>query len=157
MMSSYDQIQKADEAKEKLTKAFGLLQKRGLIARQSFSCCGGCASYELATRVAAAVTKDARQKEKIRGVCFYSRQGGFFEKGRRGYVRVRSCFLQFGQVDTKEHGPVGLPTVDVGKLVCECLTEAGLTWKWNGDENETIEVLPGFEANRTRTRVRMNG
>lgn len=123
-------------AQEKLTRAFALIRKRGVVARQRYKCCGTCAGYAIGVEVAEKVTKDARVKDKFKGVVFYTKQGGFFDRGGVG-----SCYLKFGQVDTKEHGPVGLPTVEVGKIVCECLAEAGLAFEWDGTENKCVAVL----------------
>jgi len=125
----------AIEAQEKLTKAFALIRKRGVVARQRFKCCGSCAGYAIGVEVAAKVTADAGFKDKFKGCCFYSKQGGFFDRNDVG-----SCYLKFGQVDTQEHGPVGLSTVEVGKIICECLAEAGLAFEWDGTEDKCIEV-----------------
>jgi hypothetical protein len=124
----------------KLTRAFALMRKRGLVARQRYKCCGSCAGYALAVELAAKVTEGSLVKDKFKGCCFYSKQGGFFDRSDDG--TVGSCYLRFGQVDTSEHGPLGLPTVEVGKLICECLTEAGVAFVWDGTEDMSIEVLP---------------
>lgn len=131
-MSNYDL---AVAAQEKLTKAFALIRKRGVVARQRFKCCGTCAGYAIGCEVAEKVTVNPKYKDRFKGVVFYTKQGGFFDRGGVG-----SCYLKFGQVDTKEHGPVGLSTVEIGKIVCECLAEAGLAFEWDGTEAKCVEV-----------------
>ncbi len=81
------------------------------------------------------MTSNPKYKDRFKGVVFYTKQGGFFDRGGVG-----SCYLKFGQVDTQEHGPVGLSTVEVGKIVCECLAEAGLAFEWDGTEEKCVEV-----------------
>ncbi len=123
------------DAQDKLTRAFALVRKRGVVARQRFMCCRSCAGCALASDLAAKVTKDARGKDKFKGVVFYTKQGGFFDGNR-----PCSCYLSFGQVDTVEHGALGLPTVEVGKIVVECLREVGLAFEWDGTGDKCIEV-----------------
>lgn len=137
----YEEDRKIQEAKNRLTLAFALLRKKGLIARQRFSCCRSCAGYELATYASDAVDKDSRQKDKIKGCVFYTRQSDFVEKYGRSY-RACSLYLSFGQLETTKHGGIGLETVEVGKLVCECLKEVGLPFEWDGNPDECILVDP---------------
>ena len=62
-----DKIALANTAQEKLTQAFALIRKRGIVARQRFKCCGTCAGYAIGVEVAEKVTKDARFKDKFKG------------------------------------------------------------------------------------------
>jgi hypothetical protein len=134
-MPRYEQERRANEAKTKLNKAFDLLRRRGLIARQRFSCCNSCAWYELATYVEEKIDKTPKAKDAIKGCVFYSRQGGFFD-GRR----VTNLYLQFGHVSTTKHGDVGAPTIEVGKMVCDALKEVGLVPQWDGTESDCVCV-----------------
>lgn len=126
-------------AQEKLTKALALVRKQGIIARQKYKCCTGCASCAIAVEVAEKVTKDARVKDKIKGAVFFSKQGGFFSAPK--WSGPTTCFVHFGQVETSEHGPIGLPSLEVAKILVECLKEVGLAYEWDGTEDKCVEVL----------------
>lgn len=118
--------------KDKLNKAFSLMRKAGLMARQNFSCCSSCAGYALAK---AAVDQPAKKRAKIQGTCFYHRQDA--DNLRDGH----DLMLRYGPLDTEEHGQIGLETVEVGRLVVDCLAVAGLNYEWSGNPRECITVL----------------
>jgi len=117
--------------KVKLNVAFALMRKAGLVARQNFSCCGSCAGYELTTDIVAMPDK---KRAKVKGVCFYHQQDA--DRLRAG----RDLYLGYGPVDSKEHGQIGLETVQVGALVVKCLAEAGLAYEWDGTASQRILV-----------------
>ena len=118
------------EARAQLTKAFAAMRKQGLIARQNFSCCLGCAGCELVNEVE---VLPATRRAQIKGAVFYTKQQGF-EPGKTG------TYLFFGSIETTKVGTVGLDTKKVGKLAVQCLKEAGLTVKWNGSPKKSIWV-----------------
>lgn len=118
--------------KDKLNKAFSLMRKAGLMARQNFSCCSSCAGYALAS---AMEHQPAKKRAKVKGVCFYHRQDA--ADLRDGH----DIMLRYGQLHTEAHGPLGLLTVQVGRLVVECLEQAGLSYEWSGNSSECITVL----------------
>jgi hypothetical protein len=117
--------------KLKLNEAFRQMRRAGLVARQNFSCCGSCAGYELTTDVAAMPDK---KRAKVKGVCFYHRQDA--DRLNAG----RDLYLGYGPVESREHGQIGLETAQVGRLVTSCLTQAGLTWEWDGTASQRILV-----------------
>lgn len=117
--------------KTKLNIAFALMREMGLVARQNFSCCGGCAGYELTSDI---VAMPEKKRIKVKGVCFYHAQDA--SELRRG----GNLWLGFGPVDSTEYGKIGLETEQVGRLVTGCLTQAGLEWEWNGEASERILV-----------------
>ena len=123
-----------DELKHRLNTAFAAFRAVGLVARQNFSCCGGCAGYELATHVGEKVKKDERNRSKIKGVVSYNRQDTerLNESG--------SVWLSYGQVDSTEVGPVGLPTVQVGRMIVEVLEALSIPYEWDGDGDTRIKV-----------------
>jgi len=114
--------------KTKLTAAFKLMRKEGLIARQNFSCCGSCGSVEMSTALA---TK--KNEEKI-GYCFYHRQDA--DALYRG-----SVYLAFGACDEDAVGDDA--DVKVGAIVALACLKADLKVTWNG--STTVRVLA--EAN----------
>ncbi len=117
--------------KDALNLAFKLMRQHGLIARQNFSCCGGCAGYEIATQVA---EMSIEERAKVKGTVFYHRQdaANLRDEGE--------CYLAYGQLELKEHGPIGLPTVEVGQLVAQCLTDAEVPFEWDGNPDTRIFV-----------------
>ena len=44
-------------------------------------------------------------------------------------------------MDSTKYDTIGLPTAEVGKLVCECLTEAGVPFEWDGKASTCILVV----------------
>jgi len=107
----------------KLGNAFKAMRKQGLLARQNFSCCGGCASYALATK--------AKQKQEagtpVKGYAFYHAQdAGNMRTGQDFYIG---------------YDGINLSAVEVGKLVVDCLTAAGVKTAWTGDSSTRILVV----------------
>lgn len=114
---------------DKLNNAFALMRKAGLVARQRFSCCGGCAGGDLANFIGA---KSPEARAKVVGCCFYTRQGN---------PASGALYLTYGPVDVAGVGKVGRPTEEVGQIVIGALTQAGLRTEWDGSKNTTIKVL----------------
>jgi hypothetical protein len=137
----------ADFDGDKLNEAFRRFRALGLIARQSFSCCGGCAGYEIAASLGDKVKKvwDERGPEpakreferlqrKIKGVVFYHRQD------RDNLEESGWVYLAFGDVEASNVGTFGMPTLEVGKAICKILDEVGLKYEWDGTEHQRICV-----------------
>ena len=131
-MSNWNKWYGRETKTPELNRAFALMRKRGIIARQSFSCCSSCGGYELASLVS---DFPKEKRDRVKGVCFYHKQAA--ASGREGW----SIFLQFGPLDTLAHGLIGLDTCEVGKIVLECLREANVDSAWDGTENQCIEVV----------------
>lgn len=121
--------------KGRLNLAFKAMRKAGLIARQNFSCCCGCAGYELATAV---TDMSADRRAKVKGCAFYTKQAAarIMDRG----AEVRGVTIPYGPLDTQEHGQVGLDTLAVGQIVATCLRDAGLLVEWDGTAERTIFV-----------------
>lgn len=117
--------------KDKLNVAFTLMRKHGLVARQNFSCCGGCAGSELTTLIVAMPDK---KRAKVNGVCFYHRQDNTC------LMEGDDLWLSYGPVESMEYGQIGLSTAQVGQLVVLCLAKAGLTYEWDGNPSSRILV-----------------
>jgi hypothetical protein len=132
-----------ESEKDKLRAAFVCFRKLGLVARQGFMCCGGCAGAEIASRLGDKLTKlwntrgpDAakRQFDKIKGCVFYTRQDA---DSMRYDGRV---WLAYGSVDSTEAGEIGLPTVEVGNMIAEVLTTLGMKFEWDGNGDRKIVI-----------------
>jgi len=120
--------------KFQLNAAFSAMRKAGLVAKQNFSCCGGCAGSELSTIVAQRVLKNPKQRDKIKGVVAYHRQD------TERLNDTGKFYLLFGQVDSEKAGTVGLPTVEVGRLVVKVLGEMFIPYEWDGTPEQRICV-----------------
>ena len=116
-----------------LTSAFRAMRKAGLLAYKNFSCCGSCAGFELSQKAEA--LKKAGKGDNIKGCAFYHAQDNDNKKEGRNF------FVGYGSMDTQEFGQIGLDSVEVGKLVVECFTAAGIKTIWNGTEAYRIEVV----------------
>ena len=115
----------------RLTNAFKLMRKAGLLARQNFSCCSNCGGYELATKAV-----ELKKAGKIvNGCAFYHSQSNADKRNGQDF------YITYGVLDTTEFGEIGLPTVEVGKIVSSCLTKVGVQWEWNGDPTKNIKVV----------------
>lgn len=114
---------------DKVTEAFKRMRKHGIIARQNFSCCTGCACSELATLL------DARPK-KIGGVFYHRQDNAAFEN-------FKDLYLGFGcNAHQHKDDPAGESeaTIKVGQLAVACLKECFLDVVWDGTSTTKIMV-----------------
>lgn len=124
-----------------LTVAFSALRKQGIIARQNFLCCQSCASSALS----GIAVKQHTEGKPVNGVVYYHRQDNNTLK-ESGYV-----YLAYGDVSHYEEGKpevsMGLPTIEVGKLVVKAVAATGLKVDWDGNEGTRIKVYaePGVK------------
>jgi len=106
--------------------AFKALRLKDYICRMNFSCCGGCASYEL--------HRMAKEREK-EGVIYWHRQD------QERMVSDRVLYLGYGSVDDKS-----LSSTDVGRHTVEALqkqvNDSGLPViiGWDGDVKSRIKL-----------------
>lgn len=127
------------KTKEKLTKAFAQLRKAGFVAKQNFSCCGSCASYEIAT---AHAKLSKAKRAKVRGAVFYHAQDNeVFKRGRRVYPRGEErLFISYGTIEARGCEPTVLTMKEVGAFLVQVLRENGIECKWDGDPSIRVEV-----------------
>lgn len=104
--------------REKITKAFKELRKKGWFARKNFWCCQSCGCAAIPTEY----------KDKF---VFYHNQDNAAMKGRRSARVGNIC--EGGMYMT--HGQGG-----EGKEVCDALIAAGLNVKWDETNNTRILV-----------------
>jgi hypothetical protein len=116
---------------KRLSTAFRAMRKAGLLARQNFLCCGNCGGYAMATKA----VELKKAGKTVNGCAFYHAQAN--ESKNEG----RDFYITYGELDTTEFGTIGLPTVEVGKIVASCLADAGVKHEWNGDPNQNIKVV----------------
>ena len=120
--------------KDNLNAAFKVLRGMGLLARQSFLCCSGCAGYQMALDAKAAADKGNPPK----GCVFYHKQDA------EGLRENRDFYLAFGTVTHHgENGQAttyGEDTAAIGRQVVEVLNRHGVQTEWDGDENTRIKI-----------------
>ena len=129
----YKQFESWSTGKQKLKDAFALLRKEGLIAKQNFSCCGSCASYEIGEQA----RKRAKKFGKYpKGCVFYNRQStqGMYETG--------TVYLSYSGFETR-NGKLRkecLSDTEIGELIVDKMSEVGLATDWNGDPAKCVMV-----------------
>lgn len=106
---------------EALNGLFKELRKAGLVARQNFMCCGGCASAELASVLEAKPAK--------RGYAFFHRQQG--ERLAKG---DRRCYIHYSAREGGDDLQVAMDIVAAAGRV-------DLAVKWDGKLSSCVEVL----------------
>jgi hypothetical protein len=128
----------------KLNEAFKRFRRAGLVARQNFLCCSGCAGYALTLDIEKRI--DAG-KDRPKGVIFYHRQDAEALRDRpsrpfesRQVAEDRTMCLRYGQVNSSKYGWIGEDTAEVGRLVCAVLADVGIGYDWSGDPNKCINI-----------------
>jgi hypothetical protein len=116
-----------------LTEALAEMGRRGILWSRGWELDRRREIAALTSRAAQALGRG----EEVLGYAFYTCQG----KWRRN--RGKDFALYFGQVNHPEMGPIGLPDVEVGRAVADCLAEHGVRSKWDGDPARPIRVLTG--------------
>ena len=120
----------------KLNAAFKALRKAGLVARQNFSCCGGCAGSQIAEEFGAA--DEAKRAARMKGGVYFHKQNG--EALKNG----GDLYVSFGQIEytaaDKTKIVSEMKCVDVGKLAVRIFEEAGLKVEWSGSANFAILI-----------------
>ena len=116
-------LKKAAEADVNLTNAFKEVRKElNVYARKSFSCCGSCGSYELATKC---------KETGKRGYVFYSRQSkdSLFESGHV-YLNFSDCVNESDEATAK-----------LGAEVVKILKRNGVNVEWSGSDADALKVV----------------
>jgi hypothetical protein len=111
-------------SKSQINRLFAALRKQGMLARQNFSCCSGCAVDEITGLPG---YKDAT------GVVYYHQQDAEVWSGRSG----KTLMLRFG---VSQEDAADAAIAAVGHEVVKVATSLGLPTTWNGDAGECISV-----------------
>ncbi len=114
-----------------LTYAFQAMSRRGLIVRQNLRCCLTCAGNEMA-RIA---ERRVLRGRVVRGCCMYAEPDDALRRAGQNFPLV------YGPLHSQQMGLIGLPTLEVGKIVCQCLDRYGVGFVWNGNPQVRILVL----------------
>jgi hypothetical protein len=134
--------QKTLHDRDALNRAFQAMRRWGLIARQSFMCCRGCAGSAIATELKEKIEGGKLDPDTVKGCCTYNRQDAESRDAGKPF------YLGYGPIEV--HGingsdkPVTLGGTceEVGNTVCEILEKFGIGFEWNGDCDTRILVLP---------------
>ncbi|MER7174618.1 DUF6891 domain-containing protein [Streptomyces mesophilus] len=106
---------------ERIRAAFAALERRGITARENFTCCRSCGDAEIGAEAA----------EGARGFVYFHSQST--ESAAAGH----GLMLLFGGFDGREES-----TVEVGREVVAALAEAGLRADWDGSASRAVHVTP---------------
>lgn len=107
---------------DKLDVAFAAMEKRGLVARQNFTCCNTCGLAEIWREITA-----AEESREVCGYAFYHMQD------TEGAVEGGTICIKYGPT-------TGTTAEDVGDHICDALEASGLGFGWSGSADDTIEV-----------------
>lgn len=116
-----------------LNDAFRALRSAGFLAKQSFSCCKGCAS----TKLNALAEKLSEEGKPVRGVVYYHQQDAEYFDGIRGALMIR-----FGHPSNE-----GENIRAVARETLKALKAAGIQASWNRRIDRCIEVDLGVRLN----------
>ena len=101
---------------DKLDEAFAELDRKGIVARQNFTCCQTCGHTEIGYEI-----DDALEYRPVRGYVFFHKQD------TEHVVETDRLYLAYGAVDGKEDD-----SIEIGYEVLAVLRRAGLSVEWNG-------------------------
>jgi hypothetical protein len=119
---------------DRLNQAYEKMNERGIVARQHFACCNNCGVAEIWDEIDALSPDDA-----ARGYAFYHLQA------TETAYKSGELVIVYASIDEATEDR------EIGEMVGQALTEAGLTVKWNGDPTKAIRVV-GLEWKRRRDR-----
>lgn len=109
---------------DKLDAAFDALDRRGVVARQHFTCCSTCGHSEIWDEV-----KTSRKRRKVVGYAFYHMQD------TQSAVDGGGIYVKYAAVDNDD-----AKKKRIGQQVVDALTAAGLKPRWDGDPNCAVFV-----------------
>jgi len=123
--------------KLKLNQAFKLLRKQGLIARQSFGCCGSCGSYEIATKM-----EEMHDLGKpVTGYVFFNQQNASAYKSDGWKSPDGILYLSYADSSTNKYpNKITRTGEEIGKMIMIALHEVGLSAEWDGNTDSCVIV-----------------
>jgi hypothetical protein len=118
---------------DRLDASFAELDRRGIVARQDFSCCGTCGAGEIRTEM----EDVAAMGRPVRGYAFYHMQDT--EAAAEG----QGLYLAYGSADEGE-----LPALGIAGEIVDVLRTQGLAVTWDGTWNKRIQVSLDWKRRR---------
>lgn len=122
-----------------ISTAFRALRKQGIVARQRFMCCQGCALHKLFQEY------NAAEKKPVGYVFFHKQNAERLDAD--GHV-----YLAFGVFGRKNRGRTA---ADMGKLIVAACEAAGCPVDWSGDADTRILVWRDKNARRIHAARRL--
>lgn len=116
--------------KELLNKAFADLRKQGIMAKQNYLCCMGCASSALGEEIKKA---HAENPGKYIGGAYYHSQDAE-DLRERGF-----CYIGYGCAPDSKFEEE-LMSLTIGQAVKMTMERHGLAVEWDGDTGQRIRV-----------------
>lgn len=120
---------------DRLAQAFAQLERDGIVCRENHTCCQTCGCAEIGEEMEAQ-TETGRQ---IHGYTFFHQQDTERAMDRGGLMLAYGA----GPADDKT-------TLEVGRMVADALTQAGLEVNWSGESEQRIEVIMRWQKRWTR-------
>ena len=127
---------------DRLDAAFAALERKGIVARQNFSCCGTCGSTEIWDEMDGA--RDAGMP--VRGYAFYHMQD------TERAVDGDGLYLNYGAVEDGEAAALA-----IGRAIVEGIEAHGLRTDWNGKWSQRIGVSLDWKRRRGVAPVSTSG
>ena len=137
-------------AKDRLNEAFSKLRKLGYVAKQNFSCCNGCAGYEIATDIGNKIKSGKKTKEAFKGCVFYTKQD------TENLQDAGFVYLAYGQVHCDGVGEVGINTLDAAHEIVSVLIDLNIPYEWKGDADSKICVDLKQWAKNEEQRIKLD-
>lgn len=119
------------EVRSNILKAFRELRQDGYLARANHLCCQNCAGYDLTQRASKLVSEG----KEVKGCVFWHSQD------EDDWKKSGSMYLAFGDMDSSEHGKIGLSTKEVGDNVVKKLKKFKVPFEWKGTASHRIRVM----------------
>lgn len=119
---------------DRLDAAFYELERRGIVARQNFSCCLDCGSSEIWGEVERA----RLEGRTVHGYTFYH------EQDTERAVHGGGLSLAFQSIEREDEA-----TARVGREVAQVLRAHGLDYDWNGSGSTRLRVLMDWKRRRS--------
>jgi hypothetical protein len=110
---------------DRLDAAFAAMQRRGVVARQNFSCCSNCGHGEMWGEMS-----NMGPNARVEGYAFYHMQD------TESAVEGGTLYVKYG---SNREGDEAI--TEVGRVVAEELRKAGLKVQWNGDPGQAVGVV----------------
>lgn len=132
MRRSYRSNRGTGEARNEIKEVFRELRHLGYLARMNFWCCQTCAGYALGE------VWDKKPTKK--GAIYFHKQNEerYWEQG------VLDIHY-FGGRTGDDAEEASRKTKEVGEAIVDLLVKRGVTYRWNGSSNKTIEVFDSSE------------
>lgn len=124
-MEDFDKTAVVARMKEPIRRAFTRLRMQGIIARQDYLCCSGCACGSL---------EEQRCERNLKGWVFYHGQD------RERFHEGETLWIRFGPAHV---------AAEMAAAAIEALKAQGLKPRWNGDPAVCITLEPSEHTDLT--------